>query len=143
MDIKISTKISVLLEKINYLQLSIQQSGGYVSKVDKDLLINYTRELYDLALAIQVQQPNYQYPPQDKLFVPSYISSDYQTHYGIYKIENGELQLLFQKLQIVFDGLVFYYLERDITNFLHKLGLNKTEIDKIKNTKYKLDVVDL
>ena len=37
----------------------------------------------------------YQYPPQDKLFVPTYISSDYQTHYGIYKLENGELKLLF------------------------------------------------
>jgi hypothetical protein len=85
----------------------------------------------------------YQYPPQDKLFVPSYISSDYQTHYGIYKIENGELKLLFQKLQIVFDGLVYYYLERDITNFLHNLGLNKNEIENIKNTKYKLDIVDL
>jgi hypothetical protein len=75
MDIKISTKISVLLEKINYLQLSIQQSGGYVSKVDKDLLINYTRELYDLALAIQVQQPNYQYPPQD--YNPNYPPPNY------------------------------------------------------------------
>lgn len=85
----------------------------------------------------------YQYPPPNKLFVPSYISSDYQTHYGIYKLENGELKLLFQKLQIVFDGLVSYYLDRDITYFLHNLGLNKNEINKIKNTKYKLDVIDL
>jgi hypothetical protein len=85
----------------------------------------------------------YQYPPQDKLFVPTYISSDYQTHYGIYKLENGELKLLFQKLQIVFDGLVYYYLERDITNFLYNLGLNKNEIENIKNTKYKLEVIDL
>jgi len=85
----------------------------------------------------------YQYPPQDKLFVPTYISSDYQTHYGIYKLENGELKLLFQKLQIVFDGLVYYYLERDITNFLHNLGLNKNDIENIKNTKYKLEVIDL
>ena len=85
----------------------------------------------------------YQYPPQDKLFVPSYISGDYQTHYGIYKLENEKLKLLFQRLQIVFDGLVFYYLDKDITNFLHSLGLNKNEIQKIKDIKYKLVVSDL
>jgi hypothetical protein len=85
----------------------------------------------------------YQYPPKDKLFVPSYISGDYQTHYGIYKLENGELKMLFQRLQIVFDGLVFYYLDKDITHFLHSLGLNKNEILSIKNKKYKLVVSDL
>lgn len=85
----------------------------------------------------------YQYPPKDKLFVPTYISGDYQTHYGIYKLENGELKLLLQKLHIVFDGLVFYYLDRDITNFLYNLGLNKNEIQTIKNKKYKLEVSDL
>lgn len=79
----------------------------------------------------------YQYPPKNKLFVPSYISQDYQTHYGIYRIENGELKLLFERLQIVFDGLVFYYLDRDITNFLYNLGLNKNEIQTIKAKKYK------
>lgn len=85
----------------------------------------------------------YQYPPQDKLFVPSYISGDYQTHYGIYKFENGKLKLLFQRLQIVFDGLVYYYLDREITNFLHSLGLNKNEIQTIKDKKYNLQVSDL
>jgi len=85
----------------------------------------------------------YQYPPENKLFVPSYISADYQTHYGIYKLENGELKLLFERLQIVFDGLVFYYLDRDITNFLCSLGLNKNEIQRIKDKKYKLVVSDL
>lgn len=85
----------------------------------------------------------YQYPPKDKLFVPTYISGDYQTHYGIYKLENGELKLLLQKLHIVFDGLVFYYLDRDITNFLYNLGLNKNEIQTIKIKKYKLEVSDL
>ena len=85
----------------------------------------------------------YQYPPQDKLFVPSYISGDYQTHYGIYKLENEKLKLLFQRLQIVFDGLVFYYLDRDITNFLYSLGLNKNKILTIKNKKFKLEVSDL
>lgn len=85
----------------------------------------------------------YQYPPKDKLFVPSYISGDYQTHYGIYELKNGELKLLFQRLQIVFDGLVFYYLDKNITNFLYSLGLNKNEILKIKDNKYKLEVSDL
>lgn len=85
----------------------------------------------------------YQYPPQDKLFVPTYISGDYQTHYGIYKLENYELKLLLQKLHIVFDGLVYYYLDKDITNFLYNLGLNKNEIQTIKNKKYKLEVSDL
>jgi len=85
----------------------------------------------------------YQYPPKDKLFVPSYISGDYQTHYGIYKLENKKLKLLFQRLQIVFDGLVYYYLDKDITNFLHSLGLNKNEIQTIKDKKYKLVVSDL
>jgi hypothetical protein len=85
----------------------------------------------------------YQYPPKDKLFVSTYISGDYQTHYGIYRLENGELKMLFQRLQIVFDGLVYYYLDKDITNFLHKLGLNKNEIQTIKNKKYKLEVSDL
>ncbi len=85
----------------------------------------------------------YQYPPKDKLFVPSYISGDYQTHYGIYELKNGELKLLFQRLQIVFDGLVYYYLDKNITNFLYSLGLNKNEILKIKDKKYKLEVSDL
>lgn len=85
----------------------------------------------------------YQYPPKDKLFVPSYISGDYQTHYGIYKLENGEVKLLFERLHIVFDGLVFYYLDKDITNFLYNLGLNRNEIQTIKDKKYKLEISDL
>ncbi len=69
MDIQLQTKISVLLEKIYYLQHSMQQNGGIVSKVDKDLLVNYVRELYELTLTLPVisQQPypqqNYPYPP--------------------------------------------------------------------------------
>ena len=62
MDIKIQTKISVLLEKINYLQQSIAQNGGVVNKVDKDLLVNYVRELYELSLSIPIQ--NQQAPQQ-------------------------------------------------------------------------------
>lgn len=85
----------------------------------------------------------YQYPPKDKLFVPTYISGDYQTHYGIYKLENGELKLLFQRLHIVFEGMIAYYIDRDITNFLYNLGLNKNEIQTIKDKKYKLEVSDL
>jgi hypothetical protein len=85
----------------------------------------------------------YQYPPENKLFVPTYISADYQTHYAIYKYENGELNLLFEKLQIVFEGLVYYYLDREITNFLYELGLNKDDIQRVKNKKYKLDVIEL
>ena len=85
----------------------------------------------------------YQYPPDDKLFVPTYISADYQTHYGIYKLENGELKLLFQRLQIIFEGLVSYYIDRDLTNFLFSLGLNKNEIQSVKDKRYKLQVSDL
>ena len=85
----------------------------------------------------------YQYPPKDKLFVPTYISGDYQTHYGIYKLENGELKLLFQRLQIIFEGLVSYYIDRDLTNFLFSLGLNKNEIQSVKDKRYKLQVSDL
>lgn len=62
MDISIQTKIAVLVEKINYLNQSIIQNGGVVSKVDKDLLVNYVRELYELTLGLPVQMP--QYPPQ-------------------------------------------------------------------------------
>jgi hypothetical protein len=83
----------------------------------------------------------YQYPPQNKLFVPSYISGDYQTHYGIYKLENGKLELLFERLQIVFDGVVYYYLDKEITNFLYNLGLNNNEIQIIKDKKYKLNII--
>lgn len=61
MDIKIQTKISVLLEKIHYLNQGIQQQGGLASKVDKDLLTNYVRELYELVLSMPSQQP-YQDP---------------------------------------------------------------------------------
>jgi hypothetical protein len=67
MDVGIHTKISVLIEKINYLQHSIAQNGGVVSKVDKDLLVNYVRELYELILALPVSMPHYptqNYPPQ-------------------------------------------------------------------------------
>jgi len=84
----------------------------------------------------------YQYPPQNKLFVSSYISGDYQTHYAIYKLEDNSLKLLFERLQIVFDGFVYYYLDRDITNFLYSLGLNNNDIHTIKNKKYKLNIIN-
>ena len=66
MDIRIQTKIAVLLEKINYLNSGIQQQGGAVSKVDKDLLTSYVRELYELILSLPLQpsaypDPNYMY----------------------------------------------------------------------------------
>jgi hypothetical protein len=78
----------------------------------------------------------YQYPPSGKLFVPSYISADYQTHYAIYKLIDNKLTLCFQRQQIVFEGLVSYYINRDICNKLYDLGLNKTDIQKIMNNKY-------
>lgn len=62
MDIKIQTKISVLLEKIQYLNQGIQQQGGAVSKLDKDLLTNYVRELYEMVLTMPVQTPGYPDP---------------------------------------------------------------------------------
>ena len=78
----------------------------------------------------------YQYPPNDTLFVPSYISADYQTHYGIYKLEDNKLTLCFERLQVVFEGLVYYYIDRDIHSKLYELGLNKTDINNIMNNKY-------
>lgn len=78
----------------------------------------------------------YQHPPDDKLFVTSYISADYQTHYAIYKLEENKLNLCFERLQIIFDGLVSYYINRDIYNKLYELGLNKTDINNIMNNKY-------
>ncbi len=78
----------------------------------------------------------YQYPSDDKLFVPSYISSDYQTHYGIYKLEENKLTLCYEKLQIIFDGLVSYYIDKDICNKLYELGLNKNNISNVLNNKY-------
>jgi len=86
MDIKIQTKISVLLEKINYLNQGIQQQGGSVSKVDKDLLTNYVRELYEVVLSIPLpeqqpyygQQPAYQQPTQPQ---PQPYSSQPQNGY--------------------------------------------------------------
>jgi hypothetical protein len=59
MDISVQTKISVLIEKINYLQHAIAQNGGVVSKVDKDLMVNYVRELYELVLGLPVNMPHY------------------------------------------------------------------------------------
>ena len=80
----------------------------------------------------------YQYPPDNKLFVPTYISSGYQTHYAIYKLEQDEMKLLFTRLHIVYEGIVYYYIMRDLTNYLYDLGLNKYDVDTIKNKKYKI-----
>lgn len=85
----------------------------------------------------------YQYPPENKLFVPTYVSADLQTHYAIYQLKDDSLKLLFTRQQIVFDGLVYFYIDRDITNFLFSLGLKKNEVENIKNKKYKLNVTDL
>lgn len=81
----------------------------------------------------------YQYPKDNTLFVPSYISSGYQTHYALYKLEGKKLKLLFTRLHIIYDGLVYYYIDRDITNYLYSLGLNKNDIETIKNKKYQLN----
>ena len=53
----------------------------------------------------------YQYPKDNTLFAPSYISSGYQTHYALYKLQDGKLKLLFTRLHIVYDGLVYYYID--------------------------------
>ena len=67
-DIKTETKISVLIEKINYLFHSIQFNNGVINKIDKDLLLNYVRELYELTLALPIDHPQVnvmnQFPPQ-------------------------------------------------------------------------------
>lgn len=82
----------------------------------------------------------YQYPPDNKLFVPTYISAGYQTHYAIYKLEQNEMKLLFTRLHIVQEGMVYYYIMRDFTNYLYDLGLNKYDVDTIKNKKYQLKI---
>jgi len=81
----------------------------------------------------------YQYPQDNTLFVPSYISSGYQTHHAIYRLVDGELKLLFTRLHIIYDTLVYYYIDKDITNYLYNLGLNKNDIENVKNKKYKLN----
>jgi hypothetical protein len=63
-DIKTETKISVLIEKINYLFQSIHLNNGAINKIDKDLLLNYERELYELTLSLPVDQPQVQQMPQ-------------------------------------------------------------------------------
>ncbi len=85
MDIGVQTKITVLVEKINYLQHSIAQNNGVVSKVDKDLLVNYVRELYELVLSLPVNMP--QYPtqgynaPEPTASYPPYPQQNYQPNY--------------------------------------------------------------
>ena len=83
----------------------------------------------------------YQYPPNNTLFVPSYISSGNQTHYALYKLVDGKLKLLLTRLHIIYDSLVYYYIDKDITNYLYNLGLNKNDIKTIKNKKYKLNSI--
>lgn len=81
MDIKIQTKISVLLEKINYLQHSINQNGDVVNKIDKDLLVNYVRELYELCLSIPIQNSTQYQPPYLPQQTPDFINPYQQQNY--------------------------------------------------------------
>ncbi len=87
MDINIHTKIAVLVEKINYLQHSISQNGGVVSKVDKDLLVNYVRELYELVLGLPVSMPQYPatgYPaPDPSAPYPHHPPQNYPVNYPL------------------------------------------------------------
>lgn len=61
-DIKTQTKIAVLIEKINYLFQSIQQHGGAINSIDKDLMMSYVRELYELTMSLQPDNPQQQMP---------------------------------------------------------------------------------
>lgn len=63
-DKKTQTQIDVLIEKISYLFNSIQQSGGIVNKIDKDLMMGYVRELYEATMSLQPDMPQQQMPPQ-------------------------------------------------------------------------------
>ena len=75
MDLRTHTKITVLVEKISYLLKSIE-SQGQVSKIDKDLMVNYVKELYETTLQVQTSDSqNYnqhtnqqapQYPPSNE-----------------------------------------------------------------------------
>ncbi len=62
-DKKTQTQIDVLIEKISYLFNSIQQSGGVVNKIDKDLMMGYVRELYEATMSLQPDTPQQQMPP--------------------------------------------------------------------------------
>jgi len=116
---------SCIFEKILIIEKIYEKS-------DPIILTNILNDMIFIKNVILV----YQYPPSEKLFVPSYISADYQTHYAIYKLVDNKLTLCFQKLQVIFEGLVSYYIDRDIRNKLFELGLNKTDINKIMNNKY-------
>lgn len=111
-------------------------SDNIQDKADPIILTNPTEDMVFTKNIILV----YQYPPDNKLFVPTYISAGYQTHYAIYKLENNEMKLLFTRLHIVYEGMVYYYIMRDLTNYLYDLGLNKYDVDTIKNKKYQLKV---
>ena len=64
MDIQAQTKIAVLIEKINYLNHSVQHGGG-MTKIDKDLMLGYVKELYETLLSFNVEMPVQQQPPQN------------------------------------------------------------------------------
>lgn len=69
-DIKTQTHIAVLIEKINYLFNSIQHGGGMVNKIDKDLMMGYVRELYEVTMSLQPDLPQPTNPYQQQSFYP-------------------------------------------------------------------------
>jgi len=110
--------------------------------------MKYKEKEYEKAIPVILNEPQpdmefirdtiivYQYPPDDKMFVPTYISGDYQTHYAIYRLVDGKLDLEFEYMQIIFDGVVSYYIQRTLKNVLYKLGLNRKEVDQAFKNKY-------
>lgn len=81
MDYRANTKVSILIEKINYLNNAIQSSGGQLSKIDKDLMVGYVMELYETLLGFstdaqqnypqqQYPQQQYQQPQQQQMYQP-------------------------------------------------------------------------
>ena len=69
MDLRTQTKITVLVEKISYLLNSIQQQG-HVSKIDKDLMSNYVKELYEATLQLQVTEAGLQQQATQQNYIP-------------------------------------------------------------------------
>ena len=66
MQVKVETKIAVLLEKMNYLFSSIQKNGT-MSRIDRDLMTGYTKELYELLLSAE-------HPQQEIQAAPAYLN---------------------------------------------------------------------
>ncbi|MGB3077119.1 MAG: hypothetical protein WBB36_17475 [Chitinophagales bacterium] len=63
-------RISELNSKISFLLEAVRKNGGHFTGIDKDLITNYMRELYELVLAVQ---PSVNLHAQPAIEIPSVI----------------------------------------------------------------------